>query len=154
MHVWALGLTCETPAALGPSGLHTTARELQTCTFQGPGASNTTKNSTRRHPERDTKKENCGGEGKKSAKFWASHLSPPTLRALSGPHPSGPQPFVVQKFNIPKLAEVELAELEKKKKKTGRSRNWTKSTALFYPVGGEPSPRCPGQSQVERKRLP
>ena len=36
-----LGLSCEAPAALGPPGLHTTARELQTCTFQGP--KNTTK---------------------------------------------------------------------------------------------------------------
>ena len=26
---------------LGPLGLHTTAQELQTCKFQGPGASNT-----------------------------------------------------------------------------------------------------------------
>ena len=26
------------PAALGPPGFQTTARELQTCTFQGPGA--------------------------------------------------------------------------------------------------------------------
>ena len=31
-----LGLSCETPAASGP-GLHTTSRELQTCTFEGLG---------------------------------------------------------------------------------------------------------------------
>ena len=32
MHVWALWLSCEALAALGPRGLHTTTRELQTCT--------------------------------------------------------------------------------------------------------------------------
>ena len=37
VHVWALWLSCETPA------LHTTTRELQTRTFERPGASNTTK---------------------------------------------------------------------------------------------------------------
>ena len=41
MHVWALGLSCETPAASGPPRLHMTTRELQTCTFERPGASNT-----------------------------------------------------------------------------------------------------------------
>ena len=36
---FSLGLLCETPAALGPPGFHTTAQELQTCTFERPGAS-------------------------------------------------------------------------------------------------------------------
>ena len=36
VHVWALWLSCETRA-------HTTTRELQTCTFERSGASNTTK---------------------------------------------------------------------------------------------------------------
>ena len=36
MHVWAFGLWCETPAVSGKPGLHTTTRELQTCTG-GPG---------------------------------------------------------------------------------------------------------------------
>ena len=73
----------KTPAALGPPGLHTTARELQTCTFQGPGASNTTKIPRKDPQEREKKNENEGGRGKKSAKFWAPHPS--------GPHHSGPQ---------------------------------------------------------------
>ncbi len=40
-----------------------TARELQTCTFEGPGLQKHHQNSTRRHPEKDTKNENGGGGG-------------------------------------------------------------------------------------------
>ena len=43
-------------------------------------------NFTRRHPERHKKSEMVAGEGKKSAKFWASH---PSLPHPSGPHPLG-----------------------------------------------------------------
>ena len=60
----ALGLSCETPAASGPPGLHTTTRELQTYTFDGPGASNTTK-IPREDPQRGKKRTNfAAGEGK------------------------------------------------------------------------------------------
>ena len=85
-HVWALGLSCETPAPSGPPGLHTTTRELQMCICDSPGASNTT-NISREDPQRETKKAKMGplGRGKKSAKFWAPHPS--------GPHPSGAPPF-------------------------------------------------------------
>ena len=68
-------------APSGPPGFHTTARELQTCTFKGPGASNTTK-FPREDPQRERKRAKMGaGEGKKSAKFWALRLRAPTLRA-------------------------------------------------------------------------
>ena len=67
VHVWALGLSCQAPSALRPPRFHTTARELQTSTFQDPGASNTTK--IRR--------------GKKKAR----NFGPPTLR---GPTSRGP----------------------------------------------------------------
>ena len=40
----------------GPPGFHTTARELQTCTFEGPGASNTTK-IPREDPQRKSEKQ-------------------------------------------------------------------------------------------------
>ena len=61
MHVWALGLSCETSAAC---------------------ASNTTK-IPRGDTQRDRKKsEMVAGEGEKNAKFWASHPS--------GPQNSGP----------------------------------------------------------------
>ena len=62
VHVWALGLSCEAPA---------------TCTFEGPGASNTTK-IPRKDPKRE--KEMVAGEGKKSAKFWAPTFGASTLR--------------------------------------------------------------------------
>ena len=41
-------------AASGPPGLHTTTRELQTCTFERPSASNTTK-IPREDPQRGKK---------------------------------------------------------------------------------------------------
>ena len=72
-------------AASGPPELHTTTQELQTCTFDGPGASKHHQNSTRRSSEREEKKENCGGRWKKARNF-----GPLTLRAPFGPHPSGP----------------------------------------------------------------
>ena len=64
MHVWALGLSCETPAASGPPGPHTTTRELQTRTFTGSGASNTTK-IPRQDTQRDTKRAKSWRERKK-----------------------------------------------------------------------------------------
>ena len=64
-------------AALGPPGLHTTTRELQTCTFQGPCVSNTTKIPRKDPKEREErKKENCGGKREKKN---APTLRGPTL---------------------------------------------------------------------------
>ena len=77
------------PTRPGRRGSHTTTRELQTCTFERPGTSNTTK-IPREDPQRGKKRTNFVAEREKSAKFWASHPSgpppfgPPTLRA---PHP-------------------------------------------------------------------
>ena len=71
-------LWCETPAASGLPGVHTTTRELQTCTFEGSGASNTTKfprEDTQR--ERQKKSEISGGSGEKKKR---EILGPPTLR--------------------------------------------------------------------------
>ena len=75
------------------------SRELQTCTFERPGASNTTK-IQRKDPRRITKRAKMvAGDGKKSAKFWAPPFSPhfiwvaPTLLAPyfpSNPHFLGP----------------------------------------------------------------
>ena len=83
MHVWALGLWCETPTALLSPGLHTTTRELQTCTFDSPGASSTTKKPTRKRTLREEKSETGGGETEKRARNFGH----PTLR---GPITSGP----------------------------------------------------------------
>ena len=88
------------PTRPGRRGSHTTARELQTCTFHGPGASNTTK-IPRKDPKREKEERNLWREkGRKSAKFWAPHPSglhpsgPPPFGAstLRGLHPSGPHP--------------------------------------------------------------
>ena len=85
VHVWALGLLRETPAALGPAGLLSTTRELQTRTFERPGASNTTKIPREDPPEREERMKISGGREKKS-EIWAS----PTP---SGPHhPTWPPP--------------------------------------------------------------
>ena len=58
-----------------------TARELQTCTFEGPDASNTTKIPREDPQEREERKKIVAG-GKKARNF-----GPPTLRC---PTPSGP----------------------------------------------------------------
>ena len=55
---------------VGPWGFHTTARELQTCTFEDPGASNTTK-IPREDPQREKKSENGGGRGNKKRDILA-----------------------------------------------------------------------------------
>ena len=83
--VWSAGaVKC---ARLGSRAV---VRELQTCTFDGPGAPNKHhQNSTRRPPERHKKSETVAGKGRKRAKFWAPHPSGPHP---SGPHPSGPHP--------------------------------------------------------------
>ena len=67
----------DSDAALGPPGFHTTARELQTCTFQSTGVSNTTK-IPRKDPRKEGRKnEHCGGAKKKKTRilglppFWA-----------------------------------------------------------------------------------
>ena len=84
------------------AGFHRTARDLETCTLEGPGASNT--KIPQEDPQRERKrakmevgegkkKRNFGrsggrrssaGEGKKSAKFWAPFFW------VRVPHTSGP----------------------------------------------------------------
>ena len=114
MHVWALGLSCETPA------------------FK-----NTTK-IQREDTQRDTKERNGGGKGKKKARnfglptlrgptlsgphfsgFYPSGLHPSGLHPL-GLHPSGPHPLWSQNSTSKNWPKSQL----------GRSRNWPKSIAL------------------------
>ena len=47
------------------SGLRTTARELQTCTFEGPDASNNNQNATQGPPREEERNKIVAGEGKK-----------------------------------------------------------------------------------------
>ena len=80
---WALGLSCETPAVFGPPGLHTTALELETCTFEA--LQNTTKiprEATQREGERI---KHCDGRGKKKRKILGL---PPFGAPPFEPHPS------------------------------------------------------------------
>ena len=84
----------ETPAASGPPGLHMTARELQTRTFEGSGASNTTK-IPREDTQRDKKSENGAGEEKKARNFrlppfGAPPFNPPPTFSGFGPSPFKP----------------------------------------------------------------
>ena len=74
----------------------------------------------------------AAGEGKESAKFWASHPS--------GPPPFGTPPFVVPKFNVQKLAKVEI----------GRSRNWRSGPRSPGPP--HPWPTLPSPSSLHPSR--
>ena len=61
------GLNGVGPRGWAPNGMCAFgARELQTCTFEGPGFKNTTK-----IPREDPEERKLAGEGKKRAKFWA-----------------------------------------------------------------------------------
>ena len=82
------GLSCETLAVLGPPGLHTTAQELQTRTFEGRGFQSHHQ-FHKTTSKRGRKNENSGARGK-----ICEILAPTTLRGpdTSGPNHSGPQP--------------------------------------------------------------
>ena len=67
-----------------PPGFHTTTRELQTCTFEGPGTSNTTKIPREDPQEREERMKIVAGEGKKR-----EMLGPPFEAHPSGLHFSG-----------------------------------------------------------------
>ena len=86
--VFALGLSCETPAACRPPGFHRTTRgRKQADVRSGPTktrpkfhekTSREMKKDTRRHPEREKKNENGGGRRKKKREI------------LGGPAEGGP----------------------------------------------------------------
>ena len=79
--MFTFGISGCRPAALGPPGFQTTARELQTCTFQGR-AIQTPPKFNERTPKRGRKERKLWQERKKGQNF-----GPPTHP--SGPHPSG-----------------------------------------------------------------
>ena len=124
------------PHETGPPGFAHTIRELQTCTFHGPGASHH-QNSTKGQQERERRKKIVAGRGKKKAKFWVFHFRPPPSGAppfgasihLSGLPPFGASTFLVHKFNKSNLAEVEVGRTRKEKLaevEIGRSRSRSK----------------------------
>ena len=80
----------------GPTPLQ--ARELQTCTSDGPGASNTTKIPRKDPKEREERKKNEAREGKKREIMGPPPFGAPSVLHPSGPfwlHPSGPHFFQV-----------------------------------------------------------
>ena len=85
-----LALSCEAPAAQK-------TRELQTCTFQSPGVSNTTKIPREDPPKGRRMNEICGGRGKKKTRnFWVPRPSGPFFQ-IRGRTPSpllSPLPYV------------------------------------------------------------
>ena len=127
------------PTRPGRRGSHTTARELQTCTFHGPGASNTTKIPRKDKKERERRKKIVAGKGKKKREILGppphpSGLHPSGLHLLGAPlflglglHPRG-LPFCGPKIQHPKIGRSR--NWPNSKKKAGRSRNWPKSIAL------------------------
>ena len=109
----ALGLWCETPAASGPPGLHTTTPELQTCTFDGRGASkHHQKNHEKTHSEKQKRAKLVAGDGKKNAKFWAlPPLRGPTLRAMTHTRSrNGLAQIGLAKTGLAKISQIRMAK--------------------------------------------
>ena len=72
VRVWSsLVVMCEPrrPGLVGPPGFHTTARELQTRTFERPGASKHHQNSTRRHQREKKRTKFPAGESKNKSEI-------------------------------------------------------------------------------------
>ena len=121
----------------GRRGSHTTARELQTCTFQGPGASTPPKFQARISRER--KKKKLWREEGKKAKFWAPH---PSGLHPSGLHPSGP-------LRGPTLCRPKIQHPKIGRNRIGRSRNWPKSKKK----AGRSRSRLPDQHGVHDRNI-
>ena len=112
----------------------------KTCTFERPGASNTTK-IPREDTQRETKRAKMGAGERKSAKFWAPrpsgprpagpHPSRPTLQGprLRGPRLRGPtlRGPTFSRFGPPALRGPTLCGPKIQHPKISRSRNWPNS---------------------------
>ena len=101
----------------GPPSPRTALPPDQTCTLQGPGASNTTKIPREDFQERGERKKNVAGEEKKARKFGPPTPRGPTLRGptlrgptLQGPIPSGPHPWGPTHSHPHNLAKCGLAK--------------------------------------------
>ena len=93
MHVWALGLSCETPAAPPDRAARARTRQPENSKrahLSAPALQ--TPPTFHEKTPREGRKERIlrRDREKKSAKFWAPHPSAPDP---SGPHPSGPHPW-------------------------------------------------------------
>ena len=167
MHTWALGLSCETPAAPPDRAAGARTRQPENSKrahFRAPALQTPPKFHARTPRERK-KKENCGGGGKKKREilgpppFGAPPFGAPLFLGL-GLHPLGPPPFGASTLGAPlflglglhprglhpwgappfviqKFNIQKLAEIE-----IGRSRNWPKSTEVEI-----------GRSRTRKKKL-
>ena len=150
------------PTRPGRRGSHTTVRELQTCTFERPGASKHHQNSTRRPPERHNENETVAGKGRKSAKFWAPHPS--------GPHPSRPlslrgrfgqsRPIKVGQSRFGQSRSIKVGQSRSNfsvQSRFGQSRIWPKSVnkdgqSRFGQSRSQPEICARQPCHMERKR--
>ena len=104
MHVWALGLSCETRAAPPDRAAGASHYENSKRAYLNVPALQTPSKFHERTPRERRKNEISGGREKKKREIlgpppFGPHPSAPTLRAPtppgspSGPHPSGPPPL-------------------------------------------------------------
>ena len=103
VHIWALGLSCETPAAPPDRAAGARTRQPENSKrahFTAP-ALQTPPKFHERTPRERKKKETCGGKREEKARNFGL----PTLRAstLRGLHPSGPPPFGASTLRGPTL---------------------------------------------------
>ena len=148
MHVWALGLSCETPAAPPDRAAGARTRQPENSKrahFTAP-ALQTPPKFHERTPRERKKKENCGGKREKKRE----NFGPPTLRGstlrgstlrgstlrgpnLRGPnllplflglglHPRGLHPLGAPPFVVQKFNIQKLTEVEIGRSRIGRTR--------------------------------
>ena len=177
MHVWALGLSCETPAA--PPDRAAGARKRQPenskrAHFRAPALQNTTKipredsqrdtETAKRWREREEKARNFGPPTLRGPTLREPTLRDPTLRGPTllgsppfgappflglGLPPIGAPPFEGPTLVVPKFNIQKLAEIELAEIEIGRSRNWPKSIALAHPP-----PLLPTKKRFEEAHTP
>ena len=99
VHIWALGLSCETPAAPPDRAAGARTRQPENSKrahFRAP-ALQTPPKFNERTPRERKKKENCGGGGKKKREI----LGPPPFWAPPRGPPFGAPPFGAPPFGAP-----------------------------------------------------
>ena len=134
MHIWALGLSCETPAAPPDRAAGARTRQPENSKRAHFRAQRFKHHQNSRMDPKRVKEERKFGreEGKKSAKCWAPHpsgLHPSGLPTLRGPTFStlwastlGSPPFEDPTLCRPKIQRPKIG-----RNRIGRSRNWPKS---------------------------
>ena len=84
LQIWALGLSCETPAALGAAGASHDSTRTPNVHISMQRRFKHHQNSTKGNP-REGKKENCGRRGKKARNFGPHHPSGPHFSRFKPP---------------------------------------------------------------------